>query len=159
MEAERHLVTATLIRLAVGEAAEGAGILLVGVTLIQSSQSPVSIIEPVFVVWCVAIPVIDTLQVMYQRIKDGRSIFDSDRLHMHYRLVDAGYGKPRVMAMMLAGNALVVGLGLILTLISPILSLIVFIALGPIYANWTALRIRAAWLASQKQSRRRFDSL
>ena len=132
---------------------------LVGVTLIQSSQAPVSIIEPVFVVWCVAIPVIDTLQVMYHRMKDGRSIFDSDRLHMHYRLVDAGYSKPCVMVMMLAGNALVVGLGLILTLISPVLSLIVFIALGPIYANWTALRIRAAWLSAQRQSRRRFDSL
>ena len=132
---------------------------LVGVTLIQSSQSPVSIIEPVFVVWCVAIPVIDTLQVMYHRIKEGRSIFDSDRLHMHYRLVDAGYSKPRVMVMMLAGNGLVVGMGLILTLISPVLSLIVFIALGPIYANWTALRIRAASISAQKHSRRRFDSL
>ena len=47
---------------------------------------------------------------------------------MHYRLVDAGYSRPRVMVMMLVGNALVVGLGLILTLISPVLSLIVFIA-------------------------------
>ena len=54
---------------------------------------------------------------------------------MHYRLVDAGYSRPRVMVMMLVGNALVVGLGLILTLISPVLSLVVFIALGPIYAN------------------------
>ena len=78
---------------------------------------------------------------------------------MHYRLVDAGYSKPRVMVMMLAGNALVVGLGLVLTLISPILSLIVFVSLGPIYANWTALRIRAAWISNQKHSRRRFDSL
>ena len=132
---------------------------LVGVTLIQSSQAPVLIIEPVFVVWCVAIPVIDTLQVMYHRLKDGRSIFDSDRLHMHYRLVDAGYGKSQVMTMMLSGNALVIGLGLVLTNVSPILSLIVFIALGPIYANWTALRIRAASISSQRQSRRRFDSL
>ena len=70
---------------------------LVGVALIQSSQAPVAIIEPVFVVWCVAVPVIDTLQVMYHRLRDGRSIFDSDRLHLHYRLVDAGYSKPRVM--------------------------------------------------------------
>ena len=64
---------------------------LVGVALIQSSQAPVSIIEPVFVVWCVAVPVIDTLQVMYHRLRDGRSIFDSDRLHLHYRLVDSGF--------------------------------------------------------------------
>ena len=68
---------------------------LVGVALIQSSQAPVAIIEPVFVVWCVAVPVIDTLQVMYHRLRDGRTIFDSDRLHLHYRLVDAGYSKHR----------------------------------------------------------------
>ena len=78
---------------------------------------------------------------------------------MHYRLVDAGYNKPRVMVMMLVGNALVVSMGLILTSISPVLSLIVFIALGPIYANWSALRIRAASISAQKHSRRRFDSL
>ena len=78
---------------------------LVGVALIQSSQAPVAIIEPVFVVWCVAVPVIDTLQVMYHRLRDGRSIFDSDRLHLHYRLVDAGYSRHRAVAIMLAGNA------------------------------------------------------
>jgi len=132
---------------------------LVGVALIQSSQAPVAIIEPVFVVWCVAVPVIDTLQVMYHRLRDGRSIFDSDRLHMHYRLVDSGYSRHRAVAVMLAGNALVVGLGLGLTTLSPALSLFVFIALGAAYANWNALRIRTAWITTTKHSRRRFDTL
>ena len=132
---------------------------LVGVALIQSSQAPVAIIEPVFVVWCVAVPVIDTLQVMYHRLRDGRSIFDSDRLHMHYRLVDSGYSKHRAVAVMLVGNALVVGLGLGLTTISPALSLFVFIALGAVYANWNALRIRTAWITTTKHSRRRFATL
>ena len=110
-------------------------------------------------VWCVAVPVIDTLQVMYHRLRDGRTIFDSDRLHLHYRLVDAGYSRHRAVAVMLAGNALVVGLGLGLTTISPALSLFVFIALGAVYANWNALRIRTAWITTSKHSRRRFDTL
>ena len=132
---------------------------LVGVTLIQSSQPPIAVIEPVFVVWCVAVPVIDTLQVMYNRLRDGRSIFNSDRLHMHYRLVDAGYSTRQAVSVMLAGNAAVVGLGLALTALSPALSLFVFIALGAVYANWNAIRIQAARVTSGRQSRRRFDSL
>ena len=132
---------------------------LVGVTLIQSSQAPVAIIDPVFVVWCVAVPVIDTLQVMYNRLMDGRSIFDSDRLHMHYRLVDSGHSRQRAMTIMLAGNAAVVGLGLLLTRLSPALSLVVFVALGAVYANWNAIRIQAARVTNGRHSRRRFDSL
>ena len=132
---------------------------LVGVTLIQSSQPPVAIIEPVFVVWCVAVPVIDTLQVMYNRLRDGRSIFDSDRLHMHYRLVDAGFSKQKAVAVMLSGNAAVVGLGLGLTTLSPALSLGIFVAAGAVYGNWNAIRIQAARVTNGRQSRRRFDSL
>lgn len=132
---------------------------LVGVTLIQSSQPPVAVIEPVFVVWCVAVPVIDTLQVMYNRLRGGRSIFDSDRLHMHYRLVDAGFSTRQSVTVILAGNAAVVGLGLALTTLSPTLSLVVFVALGAAYANWNAIRIQAARVMPGKHSRRRFDTL
>ena len=111
------------------------------------------------VVWCVAVPVIDTLQVMYNRLRDGRSIFDSDRLHMHYRLVDMGFSTRRTVAVMLAGNATVVGLGLALTTLSPALSLVVFVAAGAVYGNWNAIRIQAARVTNVRHSRRRFDSL
>ena len=89
-------------------------------------------------VWCVAIPVIDTLQVMYHRKRTALNF----RLGSVTHALPAGGRRVRqvtVMTMMLSGNALVIGLGLVLTNVSPILSLIVFIALGPIYANWTAL--------------------
>ena len=64
-----------------------------------------------------------------------------------------------LLANVFAGNALVVGLGLGLTTISPALSLFIFIALGTVYANWNALRIRTAWITTGKHSRRRFDTL
>ena len=95
---------------------------------------------------------------MYHRLKDGRTIFDSDRLHLHYRLVDSGIEAPSG-RVLFAGNVLVVGLGLVLTTISPALSLFVFVALGAVYANWNALRIRTAWITNTKHSRRRFDTL
>jgi len=135
---------------------------LVAVCLIQSSQPGFAVIDPVFVLWCVAVPVIDTLQVMWNRIRAGRSIFDSDRLHMHYQLVDMGYSKRQAVMMMLAGNALVVALGLVLTGLSSMLSLCVFFALVVTYANLKQLSTRildARAAMTARRSRRRFDSL
>ena len=132
------------------------------VCLIQASQPGVAVIDPVFVLWCVAIPVIDTLQVMWNRLRAGRSIFDSDRRHMHYQLVDMGYSNTQAMTIMLAGSALIVALGLALTALSPLLSLSVFIVLVVAYANLKQLCARLvearSYLASRR-SRRRFDTL
>ena len=135
---------------------------LVAVCLIQSSQPGVAVIDPVFVLWCVAVPVIDTLQVMWNRLRAGRSIFDSDRRHMHYQLVDMGYSTTQAVTMMLAGSALVVAVGLALTALSPVLSLSVFIALVVAYANLKQLYTRiveARRYLAGRRSRRRFDTL
>jgi UDP-N-acetylmuramyl pentapeptide phosphotransferase/UDP-N-acetylglucosamine-1-phosphate transferase len=135
---------------------------LVAVCLIQASQPGVAVIDPVFVLWCVAMPVIDTLQVMWNRLRAGRSIFDSDRRHMHYQLVDMGYSNTQAMTIMLAGSALIVALGLALTALSPLLSLSVFIVLVVAYANLKQLCARLvearSYLAGHR-SRRRFDTL
>jgi len=100
--------------------------------------------------------------VMWNRIRAGRSIFDSDRLHMHYQLVDMGYSKRQAVMMMLAGNALVVALGLVLTMLSSALSLCVFVAAVVAYANLKQLSTRildARAAMTARRSRRRFDSL
>jgi undecaprenyl-phosphate alpha-N-acetylglucosaminyl 1-phosphatetransferase len=135
---------------------------LVAVCLVQASQPNMAVIDPVFVLWCVAVPVIDTLQVMWNRLRAGRSIFDSDRRHMHYQLVDMGYSNTQAMAVMLAGNALIIVLGLVLTTLSPLLSLLVFIALVVAYANLKQLYTRvveARRYLVVRRSRRRFDTL
>lgn len=135
---------------------------LVAVCLIQASQPGAAVIDPVFVLWCVAVPVIDTLQVMWNRLRAGGSIFDSDRRHMHYQLVDMGYSNTQAMAVMLAGNALIIVLGLVLTTLSPLLSLLVFIALVVAYANLKQLYTRvveARRYLVVRRSRRRFDTL
>jgi UDP-GlcNAc:undecaprenyl-phosphate GlcNAc-1-phosphate transferase len=61
-------------------------------TLIRLSQIPQTHLSPVDVLWCVALPVFDTLAVMYRRLRQGRSPFKPDRGHIHHILMDAGLG-------------------------------------------------------------------
>jgi UDP-GlcNAc:undecaprenyl-phosphate/decaprenyl-phosphate GlcNAc-1-phosphate transferase len=51
---------------------------------IYLSQSPVEAIKPVSVLWCLAVPVMDTVVVMGRRILKKKSIFSADREHLHH---------------------------------------------------------------------------
>jgi len=62
--------------------------------LIRLSQIPDTHLSPVDVLWCVALPVFDTLAVMYRRMRAGRSPFNPDRGHIHHILLGAGL-RPR----------------------------------------------------------------
>lgn len=61
-------------------------------TLIRLSQEPGSQLSPVDVLWCVALPVLDTLAVMYRRLRQGKSPFKPDRGHIHHILMGMGLG-------------------------------------------------------------------
>lgn len=73
-----------------------AGSMVVGYllawTLIHLSQTPGTHLSPVDVLWCVALPVLDTLAVMYRRLRQGQSPFKPDRGHIHHILQRAGLG-------------------------------------------------------------------
>lgn len=76
-----------------------AGSLLLGFTmswlLIYYTQAPTGVVDPVAALWCVTLPVFDTLVVIARRLKSGRSPFFPDRNHLHHLLVDQG-ASPRV---------------------------------------------------------------
>lgn len=97
--------------------------------LIYFSQEPIARIEPVAALWCVAIPVWDTLIVSARRIKNGRSPFLSDRTHLHHILVDQGI-EPRIAVFLILGLSVIVNTaGLLITYhTNPTLGLLVFIA-------------------------------
>lgn len=59
-------------------------------TLISVSQAPRSHLSPVDVLWCVALPVLDTLAVMYRRLRQGKSPFKPDRGHIHHIVMGMG---------------------------------------------------------------------
>lgn len=60
--------------------------------LIRLSQEPGTHLSPVDVLWCVALPVLDTLAVMYRRVRQGKSPFKPDRGHIHHILMGMGMG-------------------------------------------------------------------
>ena len=67
----------------------GIGFLLAW-TLIRLSQLPRTSLSPVDVLWCVALPVVDTFAVMYRRMRQHQSPFKPDRGHIHHLLMDIG---------------------------------------------------------------------
>ncbi len=73
-----------------------AGSMFLGFTLtwflITLSQGAERLISPITAVWIVAIPLLDTVTVMLQRILARRSPVTSDRQHIHHLLQAVGLG-------------------------------------------------------------------
>ncbi|MEM6812092.1 MAG: MraY family glycosyltransferase [Pseudomonadota bacterium] len=46
---------------------------------------------PVFIIWLMSVPIIETFSIFFTRMKQGRSPFEADRLHLHYILKDSGW--------------------------------------------------------------------
>ena len=108
-----------------------AGSLLLGFvvswSLIYYSQEPVALIHPVAALWCVMVPVADTLLVIFRRILSSHSPFIADRRHLHYTLMDAGLGSRQTLIAILCISCLANTSGILITyLISPAVGLVVF---------------------------------
>ncbi|MBX9400290.1 UDP-N-acetylglucosamine 2-epimerase (non-hydrolyzing) [Lysobacter sp. BMK333-48F3] len=59
-------------------------------SLVYLSQRGGARLDAADALWCVALPVLDTLAVMYRRMRKGLSPFKPDRQHLHYMLLDSG---------------------------------------------------------------------
>jgi UDP-GlcNAc:undecaprenyl-phosphate GlcNAc-1-phosphate transferase len=72
-----------------------AGSQLLGFTLgvlsIRATQSGESAISAATPILLLALPIVDTLSVMAQRIAEGRSPFSPDRNHIHHKLLKLGF--------------------------------------------------------------------
>lgn len=111
-----------------------AGSLMLGFvmawTLIFYTQHPVSLLNPVIALWCVTIPVYDTLVVIARRLKNRRSPFSPDRNHLHHILIDSGMSSRRVLGLILLMSAVVNTLGIWLVFaVSSEVSLMVYLVL------------------------------
>ena len=96
-------------------------------TLIYCSQGPISTIQPVAALWCVAILVWDTIIVIARRSENRRAPFEADRNHLRYVLVDLGMTPRVALVVILSGSATVGAFGVMLAYItSPLLLLIAF---------------------------------
>ncbi|MBD8897423.1 undecaprenyl/decaprenyl-phosphate alpha-N-acetylglucosaminyl 1-phosphate transferase [Rhodanobacter sp. DHG33] len=83
-----------------------AGSMLIGYLLswilIRLSQQSGSHLSPVDVLWCVALPVLDTLAVMFRRLREHKSPFMPDRGHIHHILMGMGLGPRATLIVLLA---------------------------------------------------------
>lgn len=66
----------------------GFSIAVLGIRATQSSASEISAAIPVLLL---ALPILDTLSVMVQRIAEGRSPFSPDKNHIHHKLLALGF--------------------------------------------------------------------
>ena len=64
----------------------------IGVLSIRATQSASSEISAAIPILLLAVPILDTLSVMVQRIAEGRSPFSPDKNHIHHKLLAMGFG-------------------------------------------------------------------
>jgi UDP-GlcNAc:undecaprenyl-phosphate GlcNAc-1-phosphate transferase len=87
---------------------------LIGWTLIFFSQKPQAYILPISALWCVAIPVADTLFVIIARIRRKRSPFTRDRSHLHHRMQALGLSDRTALSILLLASCLLNAGGILL---------------------------------------------
>ncbi len=122
-------------------------------SLIGMSQGRPRQISPGLVLWCVALPVFDTLTVMFRRMHRGESPFTADRGHIHHLLMDAGL-KPRDTLICLVAFAATLPMfgHVIHDVLGALANALAFLLLLVVYAVFTARLGR--WLEQRQRSSR-----
>lgn len=96
-----------------------SGSLLLGFTmswlLIYYTQAPVDRVKPVAALWCVTLPVFDTIVVIVRRLRNKCSPFSSDRNHLHHLLVDQGVRPPVALALIMFAATILNCVGIVIT--------------------------------------------
>jgi UDP-GlcNAc:undecaprenyl-phosphate GlcNAc-1-phosphate transferase len=63
----------------------------VGVLSLRATQSGTSALSAATPILLLALPILDTLSVMVQRVSEGRSPFSADKNHIHHKLLSFGF--------------------------------------------------------------------
>lgn len=63
----------------------------IGVLSIRATQNAASEISAAIPILLLALPILDTLSVMVQRVAEGRSPFSADKNHIHHKLLALGF--------------------------------------------------------------------
>ncbi|GAB3093731.1 UDP-N-acetylglucosamine 2-epimerase [Lysobacter terrae] len=119
---------------------------LIAWSLVYLSQAHVGRLAPADVLWCVAIPVMDTFGVMARRLRAGRSPFKPDRQHLHHLLLDAGYSPRAALVLILGSAALLAMCGYALRGLPELVSMLLFVAVLALYVAKLPLALR--WLTN-----------
>lgn len=83
-----------------------------------------------------AVPIIDTLFVIFSRISNGLSPFKGDRRHLHYKLRDIGISERGITILMYAITLFFGGIGLMSGTKEKLVSLVILISLTVYFISW-----------------------
>lgn len=129
-----------------------AGSLMLGYllawVLIDFSQGEPRHLSPPDVLWAVALPILDTLAVMYRRLRQGKSPFKPDRGHIHHIVMDAGLSPRRTLVCLIALACSLAFAGSILRLFGTAANMAAFLAC---IAGYTMVTSRL-WARQQKRA-------
>lgn len=114
-------------------------------SLIFMSQRSVAVLSPTDVLWCVALPVFDTLAVIVRRMRAGYSPFKADRKHLHHLLLDAGCPPRAVLALMVSAGGGLATTGYVLRNAPDVLNFGLYLSLLTAYVSQVERVI--AWLS------------
>jgi UDP-GlcNAc:undecaprenyl-phosphate GlcNAc-1-phosphate transferase len=93
-----------------------AGSMLLGLFiawyLIKHSQEPDRLFPPVVALWIVALPLFDTVGVLFRRVAKGQSPFSADHSHYHHYLMEMGLSVNQTLAVAVVVSALCAIIGL-----------------------------------------------
>ncbi len=90
-------------------------------------EKPVALLAPVLLL---GFPILDTLFLIWVRLKKGRSAFNKSDDHMALRFLKKGYSKQKTLALMMGWTLFFVVGGLILTKVSNLFAIITLIFAG-----------------------------
>lgn len=102
-------------------------------TLISQAESYPPTLEASSVLWCVAIPVIDTLGVMVRRVRKGASPFKPDRDHLHHILLRAGMSSRLALVAIVSSALVVLAFGMVVETVVPEYAVFAFVSLFGLY--------------------------
>ena len=81
--------------------------------LIDLSQGEDRVMEPITALWLIALPLTDTVVVMFRRIFHGNSPIKADRTHIHHLMLHAGFTVNQTLVILTAVAAFLAGVGLV----------------------------------------------
>ena len=83
--------------------------------IIDFSVSGYTTISFIMGLWATFIPILDVTQIIAMRIKHGKKIWHSDRMHIHHLLVDSGISDGKALGILMASGLFFGSLGILLS--------------------------------------------
>jgi len=114
---------------------------VIAMSLINFSQGTNPTLSTSSVLWCAALPILDTIGVMLRRLSNGQSPFQPDRRHLHHLLMNKGMSSRAALSWLIGIAATLSIGGLLIERYLPALSTPLFIALILVYTKVACSRL------------------